>query len=419
MGEKSHGSQSYISLAQLTDGGESYCTTLDNISLERRLDFHVADHAKEITRKEQKQPKDMTETRLREELTRRNLYDLNQPRWSLIIVLEEAIRKESRILRLHQATTQVLIKPTRKNLNAVKSVIGESKKQFRQKRITKRAAKLQSLDEEIRRKIKKRTVFLSLTQLDREFKTIDKTIVNDGIFIFNIKKNWIHKRQNKIPLKPEVINNHYITCQPELYEMLWRKEERGEVCWIKEKTYAQLSKKLSKLPLMPREDDSLAKKLNPLQLKDFWWKRTWQKEVPLHAEVFTQSRSKILCSLRTDCFEEFCLAEIILQSNPENLEIYFVPTLIQQKEMKQILRRRLPGDQGYGRNGIDWKKAESNRQRELKIIGDEEANFWLKVNTVDDVEVGSKTKKKRVIGGRKEMSKRTNRSKSPSREKRK
>ena len=63
----------------------------------------------------------MTETRLREELTRRNLYDLNQPRWSLIIVLEEAIRKESRILRLHQATTQVLIKPTRKNLNAVKS----------------------------------------------------------------------------------------------------------------------------------------------------------------------------------------------------------------------------------------------------------------------------------------------------------
>ena len=60
--------------------------------------------------------------------------------------------------------------------------------------------------------------------------------------------------------------------------------------------------------------------------------------------------------------------------------------------------------EGYGRNGIDWKKAESNRQRELKIIGDEEANFWLKVNTVDDVEVGSKTKKKRVIGGRKEMS---------------
>ena len=52
MGEKSHGSQSYISLAQLTDGGESYCTTLDNISLERRLDFHVADHAKEITRKD-------------------------------------------------------------------------------------------------------------------------------------------------------------------------------------------------------------------------------------------------------------------------------------------------------------------------------------------------------------------------------
>ena len=48
------------------------------------------------------QPKYMSETRLKDELSKRNLYEKNQPKWALVIALEEAIRKESRILRLHQ-----------------------------------------------------------------------------------------------------------------------------------------------------------------------------------------------------------------------------------------------------------------------------------------------------------------------------
>ena len=61
--EESHSNQAYVSLAQLTDGGETYCTTLEIISRERRLDFEVADHAKVITREEQMQPKHMSDTR--------------------------------------------------------------------------------------------------------------------------------------------------------------------------------------------------------------------------------------------------------------------------------------------------------------------------------------------------------------------
>jgi hypothetical protein len=186
--EESHSSQAYISLAQLSDGGESYCSVLEVISRERRLDHEIADHAKSIARTEQMQPKYMSETRLKDELSKRNLYEKNQPKWALVIALEEAIRKESRILRLHQATTQVLIKPSKKNRNAVKTVIVESKKQFRNRRINKRASINQQTDEAYRSKIMKRTVFLSLPQLDREFFIINRNIINDGIFIFNLKK---------------------------------------------------------------------------------------------------------------------------------------------------------------------------------------------------------------------------------------
>ena len=165
----SHSSQAYVSLAKLTDGGEAYCSTLDELSLERRLDYQVADDAKLIAREEQRQPSQMSETRLKQELQRRDLYDKGQPRWALIIALEESVRRESRILRLHQATTQVLIKPNKKNRNVVKSVIGESKKQYRQKRINARAAIHQQQDQLERRQVKKRWLFLSLSELDRHF----------------------------------------------------------------------------------------------------------------------------------------------------------------------------------------------------------------------------------------------------------
>ena len=351
--EESHSNQAYVSLAQLTDGGETYCTTLEIISRERRLDFEVADHAKEITREEQMQPKNMSDTRLKTELLKRDLYVKDQPSWALVIALEEAVRKESRILRLHQSVTQVLIKPNRTNRNKVKEVIGESKKQFRNKRINKRAAIHQTQEEAARRLIHQRHVYFSLPQLDAAFPSLDKKQVNDGIFIFNLKKEWIHKRKNKVPLKKDVLDVAYMTViQPDLYEMLWRKEERGEVIWIKNKSYAALNRKFEKLTVVPREDDGLAKRVKPLQLDDFWWKRTWKKELPFHASRFTNSTQKILSSLETNCFELMSLAEIVYQSNPALFVVWGVPSLKEQKEMYHACKHRLAGDLGHGRYGL-------------------------------------------------------------------
>jgi hypothetical protein len=379
-GETSHGSQAYVSLAQLTDGGEAYCQRLELIARERRLDYRVADHAKEIARKEQMQPKDMSETRLKNELQRRHLYEQDQPMWALVIALEEAIRNESRILRLHQATTQVLIKGTAQNKNKVKAVINESKKQHRNKRISQRAAINQQKDELIRRKVTQRCVFLSLTHLDREFANLDKNIVNDGIFIFDLKKNWIHQRDNNVPLIPEGLDEHYITCSPELYELLWRKEERGEVIFVRSKSFKTLSKALAKITILPREDDTIVgKKLSPLALQDFWWSRTWKKVLPLHAPLFTSSNEKIRRALATDCFEEFSVAEIIFQSNPTVLKIFGVLTLKERLEMQHVLRTRLPGDSGYGNDGIEWQEAELQRKQLQDAIEKEEKAFWDKV----------------------------------------
>lgn len=428
----SHSSQAYVSLAQLTDGGEAYCSTLDLISLERRLDYQVADDAKLIAREEQRQPSQMSETRLREELQRRDLYDdKGQPRWALIIALEEAVRKESRILRLHQATTQVLIKPNKKNRNLVKTVIGESKKQYRQKRINARAAIHQQQDQLERRQVKKRWLFLSLSELDRHFdhfNEVDKLMVNDGIFILNMKKQWIHKRVNNIPLKPEVIDNQYMTCSPELYELLWRKEERGEVIYVHGEsfTYEILSKKIEKITLIPREDDALAQKLRGLQLKKSWWARTWKKELPTHAPVFTKSTEKISHALDSNCFETFSLAEILYQSNPDVFKIWSLPSISKQQQMYRILKSRLPGEPGTGRNAIDWKVAEEQRKKEEEEIQKEEAAFWAKVAKVEpkvdeDVKKSSTTtsttrnrKKSQPKGGKgHQQRKQLTRSKSP------
>ena len=379
--EDSHSSQAYVSLAQLTDGGEAYCTTLEVISRERRLDFEVADHAKEITREEQMQPSKMSATRLKSELMRRNLYTPDQPTWALVICLEEAVRKESRILRLHQATTQVLIKPSKKNRLQVKKVIGESKKQYRSKRINQRATKHQQSDEVDRRKIKQRSIFFSLPQLDREYKTVDKSMINDGIFILNMKKEWIHKKANNVPLKKDVLDEHYMTVSnQELYETLWRKEERGEVIWIKDKTYEQLNRKFSKITRIPREDDSTAKCVQPLSLKDFWWTRTWKKVVPLHRSMFTNSEQKILCALKTNCFEEMSLAEIVHQSNPALFQVWGVPTLEMQKELYRACKTRLPNDLGYGKDAtLNWREAEVEIKKRNALIQKEEESFWSQV----------------------------------------
>ena len=376
--EESHSNQAYVSLAQLTDGGETYCNTLEIISRERRLDFEVADHAKEIAREEQMQPKHMSDTRLKAELMKRDLYVKDQPSWALVIALEEAVRKESRILRLHQSVTQVLIKPNRKNRNKVKEVIGESKKQFRNKRINKRAAIHQTQEEAARRLIDRRHVYFSLPQLDAAFPSLDKTLVNDGIFIFNLKKEWIHKRKNKVPLKKDTLDVAYMTViQPDLYEMLWRKEERGEVIWIKNKSYAALNRKFEKLTVIPREDDSLAKRVNPLRLDNFWWKRTWKKELPFHASRFTNSTQKILSSLETNCFELMSLAEIVYQSNPALFVVWGVPSLKEQKEMYHACKHRLAGDLGHGRHGLAPQDKNCATEK-LKVDGVENpliANF--------------------------------------------
>ena len=121
---------------------------LDLVEREGRLDYRVAEHAKKISVDEQLRPREMSLTRLRNELKRRGLYERDQPQWALVIALEEAVRQESRILRLSHAATQTLISPSRRNYDKGRTNCDETKKRFRDKRVRMRAAKEQSAAEE-------------------------------------------------------------------------------------------------------------------------------------------------------------------------------------------------------------------------------------------------------------------------------
>ena len=289
----------------------------------------------------------MSLTRLRNELKRRGLYERDQPKWALVIALEEAVRQESRILRLSHAATQTLISPSRRNYDKVAQIVTETKKRFRDKRVRMRAAKEQSAAEEKRSQVRRRYVFLSLPQLDREWESVSFDKINDGIFILNLDRKSVVG--NKKPLQVN-FNHQYMSMSDRLYEMLWRKEERGEVIWIKGKTYEYISKRLTRLPIIPREDDSLAKKLSGIPLEEHWWKRTWQKKLPMNKAVFTTSQSKIKYAMRANNFELYVLAEVILQSNPSILWIWGMHSVDARKKIRMRLKERLVGDLDYGNN---------------------------------------------------------------------
>ena len=91
---------------------------------------------------------------------------------------------------------------------------------------------------------------LSLPQLDREWDSVSFDKINDGIFILNLDRKSVVG--NKKPLQLN-FNHQYMSMSDRLYEMLWRKEERGEVIWIKGKTYEYISKRLTRLPIIPQE----------------------------------------------------------------------------------------------------------------------------------------------------------------------
>ncbi len=357
--EASHAAGAFQALAMLTDGGEAYCKRLEQIGREGRIGWELEEHAKELTRREMVKPACMSLTRLRDELLKRGLYERNQPRWALEIALEEAVRSESRILRIYHAAQKQLTRPSRKHRAGVAKVVGETKRRHRDKRVRKRAAERQVKDEAARARVKTRHVFLSLPVLDDAFEAIDKQLVEDGIFIFNLSRASIATRRNKAPLKPDRLDESYMTVKhPLLFEMLWRKEERGEVIWLKGRDYAYLSRRLSKLPVQPREDDSLAEKLAPLALKDFWWARKWKQVLPTNDALYTHSEQKVLFCLKTNSFEEFVLAEFIHQSNAHTgaLSVWGVQTLKARSRVKKRLKLRLPTDPGYGRNPEreDW-----------------------------------------------------------------
>ena len=349
-----HSAGAYIALAQLTDGGKAYRDRLDLVEQEGRLDYSVCEQAKEICKTEQLKPCDMTLTRLREELSKRGLYEPSQPQFALVIALEEAVRQESRILRLSQAATQTLIAPSKANYDKVSKVVSETKRKFRDKRVRRRAAKEQKAAEDMRSSVKHRSVFLSLSQLDEEWEAVPKDEVRDGIFVLNLDRKAIVG--NATPLRND-IDTSYMTVRPELYEMLWRKEERGEVIWIRGKTYSYLSSKIAKLPVTPRDDDSLARKLNRIPIEQQWWTRTWQKKLPMHQAVFTNSESKMRTALRSNSFEQFVLAEFILQSNPSVLLIWGMQSLKARKRIRMRLKERLVGDLDYGNNQRDLDRA--------------------------------------------------------------
>ncbi len=171
-----------------------------------------------------------------------------------------------------------------------------------------------------------RSVFISISSLQRTWRTLSPQMLNSCLVVVDIEKAWL---KANLPGQPTPVlrgggfDNRYIYCDKDFLDMLTFKEESLTVHYFRpQKSFSNLSTWLSKLqdPMSP-----VHASYSPLQLSDHWWWRisqspSWSGQPyygPRKPEPrFCREIKKIVSNFKNSSFEMSCVAELLVQSNP-------------------------------------------------------------------------------------------------------
>ena len=166
-----------------------------------------------------------------------------------------------------------------------------------------------------------RHVFLSALQLEKDWKNVPPSTLENAIFVFDCAREWIFLPRVRPP--DGTFDARYMHFKPDFLELLSFKEECGMLFWFRpQKSYDKLSEFFSKIqnPMDPDRSNYL-----PLQTEEFWWWRTtstdaWRGEQYFGPRLpeprFVREVPRILSNVKSGAFDLPAVAELICQSNP-------------------------------------------------------------------------------------------------------
>jgi hypothetical protein len=175
----------------------------------------------------------------------------------------------------------------------------------------------------------RRLVFLSVTNIDSEFKKFDPEVLDASIFLFDADRNWVFRPRDALP------ENHfdakYIKCGEEFMDVIKKKEKDGLVFWFRPGCdWQKCSQFFESIDIDPADN---TKKMQPLKLTPSWWltlsalrdakgRQIWdgaEHHSGRHpAEVkpkFTNSISKVVTNFQSGSFDYNAVSELVYQSN--------------------------------------------------------------------------------------------------------
>eukprot|EP00644_Phytophthora_capsici_P004021 jgi/Phyca11/6962/fgenesh1_pm.PHYCAscaffold_15_\ len=253
----------------------------------------------------------MSTSELRVELKARDAYEINLQPEQLMQKLQNLIMKESRMRRLQQATRKEEVEQVQ--------LITKELVPLHQQRVKKRSY-LTPSEHPVERPpslakwpiapCMNRTVFLSITELERTYQLVPRDVLEPALFIFDTERNWVFDKHNT--LQKQHFDYRYMCFEQDFLEMLTLKEEAGMVFWFRpQQSYEKLSAFLSSI-----YDPVESKNYQPLILKDTRWltlcgENGWEGKVRRDGRKcdtdrvpkFTKSVSRVVSNLQSGSFD--------------------------------------------------------------------------------------------------------------------
>ncbi|KAJ0401441.1 hypothetical protein P43SY_001009 [Pythium insidiosum] len=270
----------------------------------------------------------MSTSELRSELKARQAYVPKLQPEQLMMRLQEQVMRESRLQRLQRATKQEeedQVQSITKEIAVLNDKLGKAVG----RRLDVRAA---SQENQFARPAslqwphspsKSRTVFLSISLLEKTYQAIPRDVLDPAIFIFDADRKWVFDKHNV--LQKQQFDYRYMCFEDDFLELLTLKEELGLVFWFRPaKNYEKLSSFLTAI-----DDPVTERKLNPLILKETKWLTLcgvngWEGKVRQDGRrrdtskvpKFTKSVMRITTNLQSQSFDYLAVQELLYQSNP-------------------------------------------------------------------------------------------------------
>ena len=248
-----------------------------------------------------------------------------------------------------------------------------------------------------------RCVYMSLPTLAATYSTISPDVMENSIFIFDAKREWVFPKPEHCASKNfEGIDarchrdSRFIKCSDELKEIISFKEDAGLVFWFKDNNQKIEQKKKGKITVSysgyEKMSEWIAKiqdpmdpnrfNFGPLKLEEFWWWRVSQndawKGLPYYGERkpeprFVREINKITSNFKNGAFEMCCTAELIAQSNPSlDVQPWFI---LPPKDEDSLGDASTLGSKKKGRTrgtiAQKWKAKEKEREVEMKQLKEE------------------------------------------------